>query len=86
MLSSVIRHVLQGWPSKPTNDAKKPYYNRQEELSVEDNCLLWGNRVVITATRPQAGSRGATRRPPGHRAYEVTSKELSLVVWLGWRY
>ena len=47
VLSLVTRHVLQGWPTKPTNDAQKPYYNCREELSVEDNCLLWGNRVVI---------------------------------------
>ena len=47
MLSTVTSHVLQGWPSKPRNDAQKPYYNRREELSVENDCLLWGNRVVI---------------------------------------
>ena len=47
VLSTVTSHVLQGWPSKPRNDAQKPYYNRREELSVENDCLLWGNRVVI---------------------------------------
>ena len=47
MLSTVASHVLQGLPSKPRNDAQKPYHNCQEELSVKNNCLLWGNRVVI---------------------------------------
>ena len=78
VLSSMTRYVLQSWPSNPTKDAQKPYYNHREELSVEDNCLLWGNRIVIL---PQVGSRGATytHRPPGHRAYEATTKELPLV-------
>ena len=47
VLLTVTSHVLQGWPSKPRNDAQKPYYNRREEPSVENDCLLWGNRVVI---------------------------------------
>ena len=27
--------------------SKRPYYSRRQELSVESNCLLWGNRVII---------------------------------------
>ena len=47
VLSTVTKYVIQGWPSKPTNDAQKPHYNHQQELSVEGSCLLWGNRVII---------------------------------------
>ena len=38
-----------GWPE--TLDAQdvdlKPFHNRRNKLSLEDNVLLWGNRVVI---------------------------------------
>ena len=47
VLATVTKNLLQGWPSKPLNEAQRPYYNRQQELSVEGNCLLWGNRVII---------------------------------------
>ena len=30
---------------------QRPYFNHRHELSVEDNCLLWGTCVVIP---PQA--------------------------------
>ena len=36
-----------GWPA---TTSLTPYYRRRYELTVVDNCLLWGRRVVI----PQA--------------------------------
>ena len=50
ILSKVRRLVQTGW--KDTADKNlKPYQNRSHELSVQDSCVLWGNRVVI----PEAG-------------------------------
>ena len=34
-----------------TEDDFQPYHHRRHELAVEDNCLLWGHRVVV----PQKG-------------------------------
>ena len=46
VLSRVRRFVLQGWRS--TNDpVLRPYQRRKNELSVQDGCVLWGNRVVV---------------------------------------
>ena len=49
LLSKVKRFTQSGWPE--TLDAQdvdiKPFHNRRNELSLEDNVLLWGNRVVI---------------------------------------
>jgi len=47
LLATVIQYVLHGWPSKPDNGDQRLYFNRRQELSVDDNCLLWGTRVVI---------------------------------------
>ena len=45
-LSTVKKFVLQGWLD--TKDPNiQPYHHRKTELSVQDGCLLWGNRVII---------------------------------------
>ena len=50
VLSKVRDLLLQGW--KHSDDAAlAPYQRRQEELSVQSRCVLWGSRVVV----PPAG-------------------------------
>ena len=48
-LSKVKRFTKFGWPTQleSHDDLLKPFFNRRHELSLEDNVLLWGNRVVI---------------------------------------
>ena len=46
-LSKVRRFVLSGWPSHNSDDNVTPYWSRRHELSVLDNCLLWGSRLVV---------------------------------------
>jgi len=46
LLSKVMHYVLHGWPKQVPTELK-PFQNRSTELSVEENCVLWGNRVVI---------------------------------------
>ena len=46
LLSKVLHHTKRGWPDQ-VSDAMKPFLSGQHELSVEDDCLLWGMRVVI---------------------------------------
>ena len=36
-----------GWPMQ-VSDTLKPYWNRRLELSLEDDCIMWGSRVVIS--------------------------------------
>lgn len=47
VLSKVRRFVQHGWP-RAVDSVLKPYFSRQLELSIQDNCLLWGNRIVVT--------------------------------------
>ena len=46
-LSMVLRFVQIGWPNTCPTDAVKPFYKRKAELSVQDECILWGQRVVL---------------------------------------
>ena len=50
LLSSVRRFTQQGW-RYPKDESLKPFYNRKEELSVQDGIVLWGSRVIV----PQSG-------------------------------
>ena len=46
-LSMVLQFVRHGkWPSSLA-ETYKPYHRRQTELSCQDDCLLWGQRVII---------------------------------------
>ena len=49
ILAKVKGWILTGWPSETTSleEEVRPYARRKYELSVEDGCVLWGNRVVI---------------------------------------
>ena len=52
LLSRVLGLVENGWPDDHESDpALKAYRTRRAELSVQDGCILWGNRVII----PQPG-------------------------------
>ena len=46
-LSRVLDYTLNGWPDKSSDENLKPYYYRRVELSIENDCILWGARVVI---------------------------------------
>ncbi|CAI5640403.1 unnamed protein product [Oreochromis niloticus] len=77
----VKQWLLQGWPATVEQDQLKPYAKRQQELSVQDGCILWGSRVIVP--------------PPGwsqiievlHEAHPGISRMKSLarsfVWWLG---
>ena len=50
ILSQVPNFVLRGWPDKCPSKDLCPYHLRKEELTIEDNILLWGLRVVVPQT------------------------------------
>ena len=51
-LARVLRLIQEGWPSECEKELQ-PFRSRHTELSVQDGCILWGNRVVI----PQPGRK-----------------------------
>ncbi|CAH2302292.1 Hypothetical predicted protein [Pelobates cultripes] len=48
-LKSVLSFTQTGWSATITEDYE-PYYRKQIELAVNDNCVLWGERVIIPKT------------------------------------
>ena len=41
VLAKVRHYELIGWPNEGTPEIM-PFYNRKDELSMEDVCILWG--------------------------------------------
>ena len=47
LTSRVLMYLRSGWPSSGIDDSLKPLWNRQHELTIESECVMWGMRVVI---------------------------------------
>lgn len=47
VLSRVLLFTLNGWPPAVDETDLEPYFARRNELSVDSQCVTWGNRVVI---------------------------------------
>ena len=45
-LSKVFTYVESGWP-KQVSDSLKPYKTRQNEIGIENGCLMWGMRIIV---------------------------------------
>ena len=47
VLAVVLQSIRHGNWRTPTSEAVTPYYRRRTELSCQDYCILWGQRVVV---------------------------------------
>ena len=45
VLASVHESIVKGWSARVDGD--RPYYQRRNELTAHQGCILWGMRVVI---------------------------------------
>ena len=78
LLSKVILYTRRGWPSS-FSDALKPYFHRRYELTVEENCLLWGTRVIIPSALQSVILEDLHRDHPG--VVRMKSLARSYVWW-----
>ena len=46
-LSQVYEQVQNGWQFQPKGSPLAPFYNRRNEITIYQGCLLWGIRVII---------------------------------------
>lgn len=53
-LSQVTYHIQRGWPAKVTDVALRPFWLNRLELSLQNDCILLGCRVVVPQTLRQA--------------------------------
>lgn len=51
ILSRVYQFTLNGWPNYTPDAELHPYLSRKAELTIEDGCVLWGNRVIVLPPR-----------------------------------
>ena len=61
VLSKALQYTKQGWPAQVA-EGLQAYATRKSEITVEDECLLWGIRVIIPK-RFTTRSRIALRAP-----------------------
>lgn len=47
VLSRVYRYTRDGWPEEPMDEDLKPFKRRHLELSIDQDVLMWGFRVII---------------------------------------
>lgn len=47
ILSNVLDLTLTGWPKFVPNPNLRPFYERKDQLSTDQGCVLWGSRVVM---------------------------------------
>ncbi|XP_064468546.1 uncharacterized protein K02A2.6-like [Ornithodoros turicata] len=47
LLSRVLEHTMIGWAAEIKDPSLKPFFQRRNELSVQQRCLMWGLRLVI---------------------------------------
>lgn len=46
-LAKILKYILTGWPNEKFSGELLPYANKKDELTSEQNCILWGYRIVI---------------------------------------
>eukprot|EP00731_Ephydatia_muelleri_P001600 Em0001g1600a len=61
ILSKVLHNLKQGYWLDQRSEALSPYANKQHELSIENDTLLWGIRVVIPAKLRRRYSSGQNK-------------------------
>ena len=82
ILSRVYQFTLNGWPNYTPDAELHPYLSRKAELTIEDGCVLWGNRVIVP---PQGRPRVIAELHEAHPGIsdESTRSWLRLVVQHG---
>ena len=78
VLSRSLEFFKQGCPQYVEDLRLQPFFNRQIELSVEQDCLLWGLRV-INPTRFKEEWLEVAHRSPRYFADEGNGSYLLLV-------
>ena len=64
VLQLVWGYMQEGWPDS-ISDELKPYGSRQQEITMQDDCLLWGIRVIVPSILRKALLRESHADHPG---------------------
>ena len=77
LLSQVLCCIKQRWPNQ-INSVMQPYWTKLVELSVMDDCILWGNRVLV----PEPGRQHVIREI--HGGHPGVSRMKTLARMFSW--
>ena len=77
ILSKVLEYTKNGWP-RQVPKTLEPFHNRQAELTVEGDCILWGIRVVVPEKLQSAVLREL------HSSHSGMSRMKSLACSFAW--
>lgn len=47
LLVKIHEYTSSGWPGSCLSPELRPFWNRRDEFSLENGCLLWGSHVII---------------------------------------
>ena len=75
MLSRVYEWICSGWPDAVDDEELKTFFTNKLELSVQEGCILWGNRVVV----PKPVREEVLAGPSGSYKDETVSTHVCLV-------
>ena len=80
ILGTVLRYTQNGWPLNfPTE--LKPYWTRREALTIEQNVLMWGIRVIVPKKLQNQVLQEIHNSHPGVTRMKVTAR--SYIWWPG---
>ena len=77
-LSPVLTYVQKGWPDRVQEEQLKQYWHRRTELTSQDGCLFWGQRVIIS---PQGRTTVLQELHGGHCGITQMKSLARTVVW-----
>ena len=64
-LVNVLSHLQSGKWADKISDNMKPYYNKQNELTIGDGVILWGLRVIVPEQLRNTVSKELHQNHPG---------------------
>ncbi|KAM7286060.1 uncharacterized protein ISCGN_032945 [Ixodes scapularis] len=76
ILAKVKDWILSGWPSRQPDNTFAPYEVRKFELSLQRDCILWGNRVVIPQVARERVLQLLHANHPGMSAMKASPRGL----------
>ncbi|CAB0004307.1 unnamed protein product [Nesidiocoris tenuis] len=79
ILERIQRFVRDGWPAKKDlQEEFLPYFEKREELSIEEGCILWNGRIVMPSTLQDQMLNALHEGHPGEAAMKSIA---TLQVW-----